>query len=101
MIGLELTEWWTAHDGDIDEILTINPCGGNYLILKSGVLDKIIGSKIGDILSKFGLVKKYQGEKVSEQRSRLKAVFDLRDQPRRTLIGRWIDEKIPQFISLS
>uniref|UniRef100_A0A6C0B499 RING-type domain-containing protein n=1 Tax=viral metagenome TaxID=1070528 RepID=A0A6C0B499_9ZZZZ len=100
-IGLELTEWWTAHDGDIDEILTINPCGGNYLILKSGVLDKIIGSKIGDILSKFGLVKKYQGEKVSEQRSRLKAVFDLRDQPRRTLIGRWIDEKIPQFISLS
>ena len=98
---MELTEWWTVQDGDIDEILTINPCGGNYLILKSGVLDKIIGSKIGDILSKFGLVKKYQGEKVSEQRSRLKAVLDLRDQPSRTLIGKWIDEKIPQFISLS
>ena len=93
-VGIYLAGWPAA------DILTINPCGGDYLILKASALDSIIGSKIGELLSMFGLVKKYSNESVSSQRTRLKKVLDLRDEPRRALVGRWIDEKIPDLLRL-
>ena len=99
-IGIDLTEWLPSRGHSIDDVLTINPCGGNYLILKSDRLDCIVGSKISELLSKFGLVKKYNNENVASQRARLKEVLDLRNDPRRTLIGRWIDAKIPHFRNL-
>jgi len=99
-VGIDLTAWWTGRGGSVDDILTINPCGGDYLILKANALDRIIGSKIGNLLSMFGLVKKYSNESVASQRTRLKKVLDLRDEPRRALVGRWIDEKIPELVML-
>ena len=98
-VGDDLSEWWTSRGGTADDILTASG-GGDCLVLRPDVLGRITGIKVGDILSKYGLVKKYGGECVQSQRERLKEIFDLREGRGRwrTLISGWVAEKVPEFI---
>lgn len=102
-ISTDLTQWWTDRGGVIDDkFLPYNSGTEEYLILGEENIKYITGIKVGDILSKYGHVKKYQNEPVNSQRKRLAKVWKLRDELGETdefrLKVGWTTDKIPQFM---